>query len=104
MKYNVVISRTYATELVVDADNKEGVHEWLETHKNKVYHEELEQCNIISDDVNIELVEPSPNEASELEDLAYQILSKLEQYSHVEDFIPSEIYEALEKMRSHNED
>jgi len=104
MKYNVVISRTYATELVVEADNTIEVHEWLGDNDDKVNHEELEQCNIIETYTNIELVSPSPNEASELEDLAYQILSKLEQYSHVSDFIPSEIYEALDKMRNHNED
>jgi uncharacterized membrane protein YheB (UPF0754 family) len=101
MKYNVVISRTYATELVVEADNKEGVHEWLETHKNKVYHEELEQCNIISDDVNVELVEPSPSEAEELLDLAYHIHRLLHNYSHVADFVPKEIRDSLEKMSSH---
>jgi len=69
MKYNVVISRTYATELVVDAENIQEVHEWLDTHQNKVYHEELEQCNIIEEDVNIEAISPSPNESSELQDL-----------------------------------
>jgi len=104
MKYNVVISRTYATELVVDAENIQEVHEWLGDNDDKVNHEELEQCNIIETYTNVELLAPSPNEASELEDLAYQILSKLEQYSHVSDFIPSEIYEALDKMRNHNED
>ena len=104
MKYNVVISRTYATELVVEADNKEGVHEWLETHQNKVYVEELEQCNIIEEDVNIELISPSPNEVSELQDLVQHINLKLQQYSHVEDFIPQELYKALEQMLSHDED
>lgn len=104
MKYNVVISRTYATELVVEADNTIEVHEWLGNNDDKVNHEELEQCNIIETYTSIEAVTPSPNEASELEDLAYQILSKLEQYSHVSEFIPSEIYEALDKMRNHNED
>ena len=101
MKYNVVISRTYATEIVVDADNIDGVEEWLETHENKVYHEELEQCNIINTDINIELITPSPNEASELIDLASNIYRLLYAYRHVSDFVPKEIRESLEKMSSH---
>ena len=105
MKYNVVISRTYATEIVVDADNIDGVEEWLDTHENKMYHEELEQCNIINTDINIELITPSPNEVDELADLVCHINQKLQEYRHVEDFIPKELYKALEQMLSHdNED
>ena len=102
MKYNVVISRTYATELVVEAENTIEVHDWLDDNKETINYQELEQCNIIVEDTNIELVEPSPNEVSELEDLAHQILSKLEQYRHVEDFIPKELYNALEQMLSND--
>jgi hypothetical protein len=69
-----------------------------------VYVEELEQCNIIEEDVNVELAEPSPNEVSELQDLVQHINLKLQQYSHVEDFIPQELYKALEQMLSHDED
>jgi hypothetical protein len=104
MKYNVVISRTYATELVVDAENTIEVHEWLDTHQNKVYHEELEQCNIIEEDVNIEALSPSPNEASELQDLVWHIKGKLKEYSHVEDFIPLDMHKALAQMLGHDED
>ena len=104
MKYNVVISRTYATELVVDADSPFGVQEWLGNNEDKVNHEELEQCNIIEGDVNIEAISPSPNEVSELEDLVQHINFILQQYSHVKDFIPEDLYKALEQMLSHNED
>ena len=104
MKYNVVISRTYATEIVVDADNIDGVEEWLETHENKVYHEELEQCNIINTDINIDLITPSPNEVDELADLVCHINKKLQQYSHVSNFIPNDLYKALEHMLSHDKD
>jgi hypothetical protein len=104
MKYNVVISRTYVTELVVEADNKEGVHEWLAENQETINHQEMEQCNIISDDANIELVEPSPNEASELIDLACHIEGMLIQYRHVADFIPSEMHEALRQMLRYDED
>jgi hypothetical protein len=104
MKYNVVISRTYATELVVEADNTQGVHDWLESNDETINHEELEQCNIIVEDTDIELVSPSPNEASELQDLVQHINQKLKEYSHVEDFIPNDLYKALEQMLGHDID
>ena len=104
MKYNVVISRTYATELVVDAENIQEVHDWLGDNDDKVNHEEMEQCNIIETYTNVELLAPSPNEIDELMSLAYHIKGKLKEYSHVEDFIPQELYKALEQMLSHDED
>jgi len=104
MKYNVVISRTYATELVVDADNTQEVHDWLESNEDTINHEELEQCNIIDIQFSIGSIEPSPNEVSELQDLVYHINKKLQEYSHVEDFIPKDLYKALEQMLSHDED
>ena len=104
MKYNVVISRTYATEIVVEADNTQEVQEWLETHENKVYHEELEQCNIIDTDINIELITPSPNEAVELQSLSVYIQRLIQEYRHVEDFVPKELHDALAKMMLTDED
>jgi hypothetical protein len=104
MKYNVVISRTYATELVVEADDKEGVHEWLSENEETINYQELEQCNIISDDVNIELIEPSPNEALELQSLSVYIQRLIQEYRHVEDFVPKELHEALAKMMLRDED
>jgi hypothetical protein len=101
MKYNVVISRTYATELVVNANDKDGVYEWVGDNEETINHQELEQCNIINADIDIELVTPSPNEVSELQDLVQHINLKLQQYSHVEDFIPEGLYKALEQMLSH---
>jgi hypothetical protein len=101
MKYNVIISRTYATELVVDANDKEGVYEWVGDNEETINHQELEQCNIINADIDIELVIPSLNEAEELLDLAYHIHRLLQNYSHVADFVPKEIRDALEKMSSH---
>jgi hypothetical protein len=90
--------------LVVDANDKDGVYEWLAENQETINHQEMEQCNIISDDANIELVEPSPNEASELIDLACHIEGMLIQYRHVADFIPSEMHEALRQMLRYNED
>ena len=104
MKYNVVISRTYATELVVDADNTIEVHGWLDKNEEKINHEEMEQCNIIDIQFSIGSIEPSPNEASELQDLAWHIKAKLKEYSHVEDFIPIDMHKALEQMLSHDND
>ena len=104
MKYNVVISRTYATELVVDADNTIEVYDWLDDNKETINYQELEQCNIIEEDVNIEAISPSPNEASELQDLVQHINLKLQQYSHVEDFIPIDMHKALAQMLGHDID
>ena len=104
MKYNVVISRTYATEIVVEADNTIEVHGWLDKSEEKINHEEMEQCNIIDIQFSIGSIEPSTNEASELLDLAWHIKAKLKEYSHVEDFIPIDMHKALEQMLSHDID
>ena len=104
MKYNVVISRTYATEIVVEADNTIEVHGWLDKNEEKINHEELEQCNIIDIQFSIGSIEPSENEASELLDLAWHIKTKLKEYSHVSDFIPIDMHKALEQMLSHDND
>lgn len=104
MKYNVVISRTYATEIVVEAENTQGVHDWLESNDETINYQELEQCNIIDIQFSIDSIEPSPNEVSELEDLVCHINQKLQEYRHVEDFIPKGLYEALEHMLSHDKD
>jgi hypothetical protein len=104
MKYNVVISRTYATEIVVEADDTQGVHDWLESNDETINHEELEQCNIIDIQFSIDSIEPSPNEVDELADLVCHINKKLQQYSHVSNFIPNDLYKALEHMLSHDKD
>jgi len=104
MKYNVVISRTYATELVVDAENTIEVYDWLGDNDDKVNHEELEQCNIIETYTNVELVEPSPYEAVELQSLSIYIQRLIQEYRHVEDFVPKELHEALAKMMLRDED
>ena len=104
MKYNVVISRTYATELVVDAENIQEVHDWLGDNDDKVNHEELEQCNIIDIQFSIGSIEPSPNEALELQSLSVYIQRLIQEYRHVEDFVPKELHEALAKMMLRDED
>ena len=104
MKYNVVISRTYETIMVVEADNIDGVHEWLASNEEKVNNEELRQCNIVGEYTNSTLIEPSENEASELIDLACHIEGMLIKYRHVADFIPSEMHDALRQMLRYNED
>jgi hypothetical protein len=104
MKYNVVISRTYATEIVVEADNQDGVYEWLGDNDDKVNHEELEQCNIIDTYTSIEAVTPSPNEAVELQSLSVYIQRLIQEYRHVEDFVPKELHDALAKMMLADED
>jgi hypothetical protein len=98
MKYNVVISRTYATEIVVEADNIGDVYQWIENNEDAINHEEMEQCNIVNTDASAEPITPSPNEYDELQSLAYNIQSQLQAYRHVSDFIPSEMHKALAKM------
>jgi hypothetical protein len=102
MKYNVVISRTYATELVVDVENIGKVYEWIENNEDTINHEELEQCNIINTEISAEPITPSPNEIDELMSLAYQIQAKLREYSHVEGFVPKAMHDALHEMLTHN--
>ena len=60
MKYNIVISRTYATEIVVDAENIGDAYQWIENNEDSINHEELEQCNIINTDTSAEPLTPSP--------------------------------------------
>jgi hypothetical protein len=61
----------------------------------------MEQCNIISDDANIELIEPSENEAEELLCLVSHIRQRIYDYRHVKAYIPKEMWDALDKMSSH---
>ena len=103
MKYNVVISRTYATEIVVEADNTIEAIDWLNGNDETINHQEMEQCNIVETNIKLDMLAPSPNEVSELQDLVQHINLKLQQYSHVEDFIPKGLYEALEQMLSHDD-
>jgi hypothetical protein len=101
MKYNFVMTRTFRTNFNVVADNIEEAQQWLDDNMDDVWEAELEQCNVIDDERVLEEAEPSPNEIDELMSLAYHIKGKLKEYSHVEDFIPQELYKALEQMLSH---
>jgi ABC-type Zn uptake system ZnuABC Zn-binding protein ZnuA len=103
MKYNFVMTRTFRTKFNVVADNIEEAQQWIDDNMDDVWEAELEQCNVIDDERVLEEAEPSPNEVSELQDLVQHINLKLQQYSHVEDFIPQELYKALEQMLSHDE-
>jgi hypothetical protein len=104
MKYNFVMTRTFKTQVKVVADNIEKAQQWLDDNMDDVWEAELEQCNVIDDERVLKEAEPSPNEVSELQDLVQHINLKLQQYSHVEDFIPNDLYKALEHMLSHDID
>lgn len=105
MKYNLVMSRTYVTEMIVVADDEASAWDWINDNADAIYEAELEQMNVINEESSLEPVTPSQNEVEELADLVCHINQKLQEYSHVEDFIPKELYKALEQMLSHdNED
>lgn len=98
MKYNLVVSRTYVTEMIVVADDEASAWDWINANGDMVFDAELEQMNVVDEESSLVPVTPSPNEYDELQTLAHDILRKLREYCHVEDFIPSEMHEALAKM------
>lgn len=98
MKYNLVMSRTYVTEMIVVADDEASAWDWINDNAEAIYEAELEQMNVINEESSLEPATPSPNEKDELVSLAFEIMRKLRGYSHVEDFIPREMHEALAKM------
>jgi len=56
MKYNLVISRTYVTEIEVIANSEQEALEWASINTDYIYEQELEQCNVIIEEVNIQEV------------------------------------------------
>ena len=56
MKYNLVISRTYVTEIEVTANSEQDALEWASINTDYIYEQELEQCNVIIEEVNIQEV------------------------------------------------
>lgn len=98
MKYNFVMSRTYVTEMVVVAEDEASAWDWINNNSEAIYEAELEQMNVINEESSLAPLTPSPNEKDELVTLAYDIILKMREYRHVEDFIPSEMHEALAKM------
>ena len=98
MKYNLVISRTYVTEMTIVADDEASAWDWINENTDVIYEAELEQMNVVNEETSLVPLTPSPNEQDELETLAHDIIRKLKEYSHVEDYIPSEMHEALAKM------
>ena len=53
MKYNLVISRTYVTEIEVTANSMQEALEFASINTDYIYEQELEQCNVIDEDINI---------------------------------------------------
>jgi len=105
MKYNLVITRTLKGEFKVVADSIEKAQEWVDDNVDDLWNI-LDGIEIIDESTELQEDKPSENEAEELLDLAGHITDYLHKYRHVGDYIPSEMFEALEKMRSHiyNED
>jgi len=104
MKYNLVISRTYVTEIEVTADNVAEAWDWVNQNSDAIYEAEMEQCNVISEETDMREIGPSQNEAEELLDLASHIHRLLHDYRHVAEFVPQAMHDALTNMLSHTED
>jgi hypothetical protein len=98
MKYKLTTTRTYVTEMIVVAESESDAWDWVNENSDLVAEAELEQMNVMYDESTLEPCTPSPNEYDELQSLAHDIKAKLKEYSHVEDFIPSEMHDALAKM------
>jgi hypothetical protein len=98
MKYKLTTTRTYVTEMIVVAESESDAWDWVNENSDLVAEAELEQMNVMYDESTLEPCIPSPNEYDELQSLAYNIQRQLQAYRHVEDFIPSEMHEALAKM------
>lgn len=105
MKYNLVVSRTYVTEMIVVADDEASAWDWINDNAEAIYEAELEQMNVINEESSLEPVTPSQNEVEELADLVCHINQKLQEYSTRRGLRTKELYKALERMLSHdNED
>ncbi len=98
MKYKLTTTRTYVTEMIVVAESESDAWDWVNENSDLVAEAELEQMNVVDEESTLEPCIPSPNEYDELQSLAYNIQSQLQAYSHVSDFIPSEMHKALAKM------
>lgn len=101
MKYNLVISRTYATEIQIEADNMADAWDWVNQNSDAIYEAEMEQCNVISEETDMREIGPSLNEAEELLDLAQHIGRYLDKYIHVSSYVPKEMRDILSQMASH---
>lgn len=101
MKYNLVVSRTYVTEIEVTADNIQEAWQWVSENSDTIYEQEMEQCNVVSEEADMRELGPSQNEAEELIDLVSHIQQRIHDYRHVGAYIPKEMWDALDKMSSH---
>lgn len=54
MKHKIILSRTYLTEIVIEADDSEQARAKFNELGGAIYEQELEQCNVISETVLVE--------------------------------------------------
>lgn len=104
MKYNFVMSRTYVTEMTIVADNEASAWDWINDNAEVIYEAELEQMNVVNEETSLVPLTPSQNELEELTDLVGHILNKLEEYRHVEEFVPKKLLEALDEMLANDDE
>lgn len=104
MKYKLTTTRTYVTEMIVVAESESDAWDWVNENSDLVAEAELEQMNVMYDESTLEPCTPSPNEALELQSLSVYIQRLIQDYRHVEDFVPNELHDALAKMMLPNEE
>lgn len=104
MKYRVTTTRTYVTEMTIVADNESDACEWVMHNGDAIHNAELEQMNVVNEETSLVPLTPSQNELEELTDLVGHILNKLEEYRHVEEFVPKKLLEALDEMLANDDE
>lgn len=104
MKYNLVMTRTYVTEMTIVADDEASAWDWINDNAEVIYEAELEQMNVVNEVTSLVPLTPSQNELEELTDLVGHILNKLEEYRHVEEFVPKKLLEALDEMLANDDE
>jgi len=98
MRYNITITRTYETEVSVNADTLQEAELWLINNEDIINEAELRQCNIVEIDTKIIESEPSENEREEILYLMNKINHLISDYRHVSEYIPQYLIDELNKL------
>jgi len=98
MRYNITITRTYETEVFVNADSLQDAELWIENNEETINEEELEQCNIVETNAKIIEMEPSANERAEILCLMNTIKKLISDYRHVSEYIPQHLFDELDNL------
>jgi len=98
MRYNITITRTYETEVFVNADSLQDAEIWLQNNEDTINEAELDQCNIVETDTKIIEATPSENERAEILCLMNTIKKLISDYRHVSEYIPQHLFDKLDNL------